>query len=154
MTAETDHLLKHFQIRKSAAQKAAFRDWLTGVLTTNGYEPRLESGGSLVKSTNVVVGDPETASVVYTAHYDTCAVLPFPAFITPRNFLLYLIYQLLFCVPMFALAIGAEMLLLVLWENCPLWLAMVVVYAVLGFYIWWIMDGPANRHTANDNTSG
>ena len=154
MTAETDHLLKHFQIRKSATQKAAFRDWLTGVLTAAGYEPRVESGGSLVKSSNVVVGDPEKASVVYTAHYDTCAVLPFPNFITPRNFFLYLLYQLLLYIPMFALAIGAEILLLILWEDCPIGLAMIVVYAVLGFCIWWVMDGPANRHTANDNTSG
>ena len=154
MTSETNHLLKHFQIRKSSAQKAAFRDWLTNVLAAAGYEPRIESGGSLVKSNNVVVGNPEKASVVYTAHYDTCAVLPFPNFITPRNFFLYLLYQLLICVPIFALAIGAEVLLLFLWEDCPLWLAMVVVYAVLAFCIWWIMDGPANKHTANDNTSG
>ncbi|MGM9607796.1 MAG: M28 family peptidase [Oscillospiraceae bacterium] len=154
MTAETDHLLKHFQIRKSAAQKAAFQDWLTGVLTAAGYKPRVESGGSLVKSSNVVVGDSEKAFVVYTAHYDTCAVLPVPNFITPRNFFLYLLYQILLCIPMFALAIGAEVLLLVLWEDCPVSLAMVAVYIVLGFCIWWIMDGPANKHTANDNTSG
>lgn len=154
MNMATEYLLEHFQIRKSAAQKTAFRDWLTGVLTAAGYEPRVESGGSLVKSSNVVVGDPEHASVVYTAHYDTCAVLPFPNFITPRNLLLYLIYQLAVCLPMFVLAIGAEILLLVLWDDCPIGLAMVVVYAVLGFCIWWIMDGPANKHTANDNTSG
>ena len=154
MNAETESLLTRFQIRKSAAQKADFRNWLTGVLAAAGYEPQVESGGSLVKSCNVVVGVPEKASVVYTAHYDTCAVLPFPNFITPRNFFLYLLYQLLICIPMFALAIGAEVLLLTLWEDCPIWLAMVAVYAVLGFCIWWIMDGPANRHTANDNTSG
>lgn len=154
MFSETNHLLKNFQIRKSAAQKADFRDWLRGVLTAAGYESRVEVGGLFVKSSNVVVGDPEKARVVYTAHYDTCAVLPFPNFITPRNFFLYLLYQLLICVPIFALALGAEILLLFLWEDCPIWLAMAAVCAVLVFCIWWIMDGPANRHTANDNTSG
>lgn len=154
MNAETKNLLTQFQIRKSSAQKAAFRDWLTGVLSAAGYESRVESGGSLIKSSNVVVGDPEKAFVVYTAHYDTCAVLPVPNFITPQNFFLYLLYQILLCVPMFALAIGAEVLLLVLWEDCPIGLAMIAVYVVLGFCIWWIMDGPANKHTANDNTSG
>lgn len=154
MNAETEYLLEHFQVRKSAAQKAAFRDWLTGVLTAAGYQSEVESGGSLIQSKNVVVGDPEQAAVVYTAHYDTCAVLPFPNLITPRNFFLYLLYQLLICVPIFAFAIGTEILLLALWENCPIWLAMIVVYVVLGFCLWWIMDGPANQHTANDNTSG
>lgn len=154
MNAETEYLLEHFQVRKSTSQKAAFRDWLTAVLAAAGYQARIESGGSLVKSNNVIIGDPERAAVIYTAHYDTCAVLPFPNLITPRNFSLYLLYQLLICVPIFALAIVVEVLLLTLWGNCPAWLAMVAVYAVLGFCLWWIMDGPANQHTANDNTSG
>ena len=36
----------------------------------------------------------------------------------------------------------------------PLWVQLPVVYAVLAFCIWWILAGKANRHTANDNTSG
>ena len=35
-----------------------------------------------------------------------------------------------------------------------MWLAMLVVYFVLGFCFWWMMAGPANKNTANDNTSG
>ena len=154
MYSETNHILNHFQVRKSAAQKAAFRNWLSAALETHGYDVRTESGGSLIKSNNVIVGDPETAKVVYTAHYDTCAVLPFPNFITPQNLLLYLLYQILIVVPMFVLAIGAEILLLFLWDGAPMWLAMLVVYAVLAFFIWWMMAGPANKHTMNDNTSG
>lgn len=107
-----------------------------------------------MKSHNVIVGDPEAADVVYTAHYDTCAVLPFPNLITPQNLLFYLLYQLLIVVPMFLLAIGAEVLLLILWNDAPLWLAMLLVYCVLGFCLWWILAGPANKHTMNDNTSG
>ena len=26
--------------------------------------------------------------------------------------------------------------------------------ALCAFFVWWIIDGPANKHTANDNTSG
>ncbi len=154
MTQETNYLLEHFQIRKSKTQKANFRNWLTDVLFSAGYQPVVESGGSMIKSSNVIVGDPEKASVVFTAHYDTCAVLPFPNFITPQNPVLYFLYQLLICIPMLILAIGSEILLLAVWDNCPAWLALLVVYAVLGFCMWWMMDGPANRHTANDNTSG
>lgn len=154
MLPETNLLLEKFQVRKNKTQKADFRKWLIEILTDAGYEPKVESGGSFVKSSNVIIGDPERAAVVYTAHYDTCAVLPFPNFITPQNILLYLIYQILICIPMFVAAIGAEVLLLALWEGCPMWLAMLVVYFVLGICIWWIMNGPANKHTANDNTSG
>lgn len=148
------HLLNNFQIRKSKKQKADFRDWLSDVLSKAGYEPTTETGGGIIKSCNVVVGDPGKSSVIFTAHYDTCAVLPFPNFITPRNILFYLLYQLAIVIPMFVLAIAAETLLLVCWDDCPLWLAMLVVYLVLGFFIWWMLAGPANKHTANDNTSG
>lgn len=154
MFPETNYILKTFQVRKSAAQKSTFRAWLTDSLKACGYDVNIESGGSLVKSNNIVVGNPETAKVVYTAHYDTCAVLPFPNFITPQNLILYLLYQILILIPMFAMAIGAEVLLLALWHDAPMWLAMLVVYIVLIFCIWWMLAGPANKHTMNDNTSG
>ena len=154
MFAETDYILNEFQIRKSPVQKSSFRCWLSDKLTSHGYIVRVESGGSLIKSSNVIVGNPETAKVVFTAHYDTCAVLPFPNFITPQNIILYLLYQILILVPIFILAIGAEILLLALWHDAPMWMALLIVYAVLGFCIWWMMAGPANKHTMNDNTSG
>jgi len=154
MTAETKELLDKYQIRKSPKQKEAFRAWLADVLKSYDYEPYTESSGSLVKSTNLIVGNPEQAKVVYTAHYDTCAVLPFPNLITPRNLFLYLLYQILIVIPMFALAIAAEVLLLVLWPDCPMIFALLLVYLVLGFCFWWIIAGPANKHTVNDNTSG
>ena len=154
MFAETEHMLKQFQVRKSAAQKSSFRNWLSETLKLYGYDTCTESGGTLIKSSNVIVGNPETAKIIYTAHYDTCPVLPFPNFITPQNIFLYLLYQLLIVIPMFVFAIGAEILLLALWDNAPMWLAMLVVYIVLAFCIWWMMFGPANKHTMNDNTSG
>ena len=154
MFAETNHIINEFQVRKNAVQKSSFRCWLSDTLKTYGFDVHIESGGSLIKSSNVIVGDPEKAKVVYTAHYDTCASLPFPNFITPQNLLLYLLYQILIVIPMFVLAIGAELILLFLWNDAPMWLAMFVVYLVLGFCIWWMMAGPANKHTMNDNTSG
>jgi len=156
MTALSRKIMEEYQIRKTKKQKQNFRHWLCGELEKLGYAPRVESGNF---SHNVVVGDPEKAKVIYTAHYDTCAVLPFPNFITPRNFFWYLLYQLVLLVPMFALAIGAEIGTIFLWEavaatDCPMWAAIGVLYVVLGFELWWLMAGPANKHTANDNTSG
>lgn len=151
MSQIKEKLLGEFEVRKTKKQKSAFRAWLRTTLEREGYNVKTERGNF---STNVLAGDVETAKVIFTAHYDTCPVLPFPNFITPRNIFFYLIYQVLICLPVFLLAIGGEVALLLLWEDCPLWAAMATVYALMGFMLWWIMDGPANKHTANDNTSG
>ena len=150
MTAIKEKLLGEFEIRKTKQQKAAFRAWLREHLTAEGYTTVEETGNF---STNVVVGDPETAKLLLTAHYDTCPVLPVPNFITPRNFLFYILYQFLICVPVFVVAFGGEIAVIRLF-NAPLWVAVATVYLLMGFMLWWIMDGPANKHTANDNTSG
>ncbi len=154
MTQATSEVLSKFPIRKGKAQKEAFRAWLANFFKDTGYYTQVESGGTIIKSNNIIVGNPEMAKVIFTAHYDTCAGLPFPNFITPHNFLIYLLYQIAIVIPMFVLAIGAEILLLLCWDDCPLWLATFVVYFVLIFCFWWIMAGPANKHNANDNTSG
>ena len=155
MTELSCTILETYQIRKSAKQKAAFREFLCAHLREMGYDVKIEGKSSK----NIVVGDPAQAKVIYTAHYDTCPVLPIPNFITPRNILWYLLYQLLICVPMFVFALGAEVGTMLLWEwmtgeVCPPVVAIAVMYAVVLFFLWWIYAGPANRHTVNDNTSG
>lgn len=155
MTELSRTILETYQIRKSAKQKAAFREFLCAHLREMGYDVKIEGKSSK----NIVVGDPAQAKVIYTAHYDTCPVLPFPNFITPRSILWYLLYQLLICVPMFVFALGAEVGTMLLWEwmtgeVCPPVVAIAVMYAVVLFFLWWIYAGPANRHTVNDNTSG
>ncbi len=151
MTSIAQKLMEEFQIRKSKKQKRAFRAWVRETLEKEGYSVTEEKGNF---STNVIAGDPDTAKVIFTAHYDTCAVLPVPNFITPRNFFLYLLYQLFLCAIIFGCTFGSEFALLALWDDCPLWAAMLIVYVVMGFFCWWLIDGPANKHTANDNTSG
>ena len=87
-------VLRDFPVRKTPAQKAAFRRWLTEELEGLGYIVSTEEGGRVVKSRNLVAGNPEGAAVVFTAHYDTCARLPLPNFIVPRNLLFTLLLQL------------------------------------------------------------
>lgn len=160
MTNTTREVLQRCEIRKSKKEKETFRGWLCQQLKEAGYEPQVEKSRGLWTSHNVVVGDPEKAKTLLTAHYDTCAVLPFPNFITPRNLFWYLVYQLLIVVVFFALVfavtflsvLGAELVL----DDIDVAAAvgMVLGYAALIFGIWWMLDGKANRHTANDNTSG
>ena len=151
MSVVSHTVMEQYQIRKSRKQKEAFRAWLRETLQKEGYQVSEEKK---TFSTNVVVGDPERAKVLFTAHYDTCAVLPVPNFITPRNMVFYLGYQILLSLLILGLGFGAEVALLLLWEDCPIWAAMGALYVVVGFLFWWLLDGPANKHTANDNTSG
>jgi len=152
MTDASKTILESFQIRKTKKQKAAFRDFLTEELKQMGYTAVVEKGFA---ARNVVVGDPDNAKVLLTAHYDTCPRLPFPNFITPRNMFWYILYQFVLIIPMGIFAIGAEVGTILLWElllptECPMIVALAALYLVLYLFL----DGPANKHTANDNTSG
>lgn len=153
MTEQSKDLLTRFPVRKSKQQKAEFRDWLSQTLEKAGYTPKTEESRSLAVSHNVIVGDPDTAEVVLTAHYDTCAVLPVPNLITPRNPVTFLGWQLLLVAVILALVIGVELLTIRLFDP-PLWVVLLVVYAVAGFLLWWMMAGKANKTNVNDNTSG
>ena len=155
MTPQSHKIMEDFQIRKSRKQKEAFRTWLCAELQNAGYTPRTEKGFA---AQNVVVGDPENARVIFSAHYDTCAVLPIPNFITPRNIFFYIGYQLLLVIPLFLALLIVEGILLAVAEALQslalLLLMPVTSIALCALFVWWIIDGPANCHTANDNTSG
>ena len=152
MTEQSRKILAELQVRKSKKQKAAFRAWLRGELEAAGYAPAVEEGFA---AHNVVVGDPDRAQVLFTAHYDTQAVLPVPNFITPRNFLFYLLYQLLIVLPLFLLVgVVSGCIFAFAPEAVAWWLGPLSSIVICAFFMWWIIDGPANRHTANDNTSG
>jgi hypothetical protein len=87
-----------------------------------------------------------------TAHYDTCARLLFPNFITPCNPVAYLLYQMM----IIGLFIGVAALigLVFFWSfadpDLAFWTGYVSCFLLLAL----MMIGPANKHNANDNTSG
>ena len=150
MTPQSHKIMEDFQVRKSRKQKEAFRRWLCKELEKAGYAPSVEKGFA---AKNVVVGDPDAARVIFSAHYDTCAVLPIPNFITPRNMFFYICYQLLFVFIFFAVVFIAELAVFFL-TDASVEVGMAVADALCIFMVWWIIDGLANKHTANDNTSG
>lgn len=154
MTEQSQKILSDFQIRKSWGQKRAFRAWLRRELEGAGWTVTEERGR--FSGTNVIAGDPEKAEVLFTAHYDTQAVLPFPNFITPRNMGVYLLYQLLIVVVMFFVVAVVSFCsaLIGYMAELPTLAAMLPGWLVCAFCIWWVFFGRANRHTANDNTSG
>ena len=144
-----EQLNEKFPIRRSKEQKAAFRAWFIQTAEEMGYSARVED----VKGhQNVVVGDPETASAIFTAHYDTPAASFLPNVMTPRNKPFYWAYQMLQVGILVALgcAVGVP-LAVISGDDYTGFLAGYVVYmGCLALMIF----GPANKHNVNDNTSG
>lgn len=158
MTQTTKEVFEKYQVRKTKKQRKAFIEYVKNVCQKYGYEVKTEKGS--FGAENIIVGDVDKAKVLYTAHYDTCARLLFPNFITPKNFFIYLIYQLLIVAGFAAVAILSGVLLSVLLTHCGVRESAVLEicedFAILVYFLmlFLMIFGPANKHTANDNTSG
>ena len=154
MTDTTHEIFDKYQIRKTKKQKTDFIDYVEGLCKEWQYPCRIERGTFGVR--NIVVGDPDTAKVVYTAHYDTCPVLPFPNFITPKCFSIYLLYQIVLVAAFFAAAalIGVVFGVMGALLNLNTKLSLIASEASYFLFLFLLFAGPANKHTANDNTSG
>lgn len=146
-----EELFNKYEIRKSKKQKMEFTEWVKEYAINKGYKFDVEKG--VLGSKNIVIGDANNAKVIFTAHYDTCAVMPFPNFITPKNLFVYLLYQIMLCFILFS---PSMLILFSVAEFAPDYISIgtLVSYALLIGICALIMVGPANKHTANDNTSG
>lgn len=143
-------VVKNYPVRKSKKQKQAFRADVAQWLQNLGY-PVCEEEGSF-HSCNLVIGDPQRARYLVTAHYDTCARLPFPNLITPCNFWTFLLYQIfIFLMLMLpALAVGGLVGYLLHSFDIGYFLFVVLLWADIVL----MLIGPANSSNVNDNTSG
>ncbi len=139
-----------YPVRKSKKQKQAFREDACSYLHSLGYECVIEKGSMGAK--NIVAGDPVNAKHLITAHYDTCAALPFPNLITPCNFWLYLLYQLAIALVLILPAMIVGIFIGVLADSTVI--SEIAYFLVLFGALFLLMYGPANRNNANDNTSG
>ena len=150
MLTQPMDVLRAFPVRKSKRQKQEFRDAVQSYLVQLGYLTDIEKGSFGCR--NMVIGDPESAQYLITAHYDTCARLPIPNLITPCNFWTFIGYQLV---------VTLVMLLL---PAIPGALAGLLAGSFdVGYYVWFLgvwavialmLVGPANPSNVNDNTSG
>ncbi len=155
-------VLEKYQVRKSKKQKTAFIEFVKKYSEENGYGCQIEKG--TFGSRNIIVGDTEKANVVYTAHYDTCPRLPFPNFITPKKFSIYLLYQIVLTLGIVVVATalcflaGVAIGLIIgftgVSEDMIEPFLPLVGYACFLAVFMLLLNGPANKHTANDNTSG
>lgn len=150
MLASPMDVVKLFPVRKSKAQKQAFRDAVQSYVQSLGYDCMVEKGSMGVH--NIVIGDPEQAKYVITAHYDTCARMFFPNIVTPCNPLAFLGYQLGMVAVMLLVSILVGVAVGLLFGNAQAGslVALVIYWALL----LGMMVGPANPSNVNDNTSG
>ena len=146
-----EQITELFPVRKTAAQKQAFRQWMMAEIAEMGYPVQVEQNDK-GRQQNIVVGDPEHAEVTFTAHYDTPATILLPDLQIPRNYPVYLLWQIL---------IIGGMLLLSLVVGAGLGLATqngdVMILSFFGAFLvlmWLQLSGFANRNNVNDNTSG
>lgn len=147
MTPLSTKILESYQIRKTSKQKLAFIDLM------KEHFPALQvQEFGIIKTRNIIVGDVENAKIILSAHYDTCSVLPFPNFITPKKPLLTVLYSFLIIIPIFLIVLFLNTMLNLLSNNY--WLhyigSLLIYFGMLAM----IVIGPPNKHTANDNTSG
>lgn len=139
-----------FPIRKTEEQKDAFRKYVLEKVTARGVEARVEK---LDKHNNVVIGNPQTAKVVFTAHYDTPCASIFPNLMTPRSKPLFYLYQfaIIFIFLAIALIPAIGIGLYLLKSDTAYALIFLVIYFCLYFLG---LRTFTNKHNANDNTSG
>lgn len=143
-------VLTVFPVRKTRQQKQAFRDAVHSYVSELDYDCHEETG--MFGCCNLVIGDPEKAKYLVTAHYDTCARLPFPNLITPCSLIPFIVYQLF---QIFVIFLAAF-----LTGNLLGWITgSSTVGAFTGWLTAWLLVvlmliGPANKNNANDNTSG
>ena len=147
MTPLSQKILDAHQVRKTIAQKEGFIQ----LIRTHFPEAVIQES-RFPRCRNIIIGDIEKAQVILTAHYDTCAQLPFPNFIAPKRPLLSLLYGVAVAIPIIAIVAIVNIFLGLLISDFWLhyWISLIVYFGTFSLLIF----GPANQHTANDNTSG
>jgi hypothetical protein len=114
-----------------------------------GYALNIEQE---LKNRNIVIGDPEKARYLVTAHYDTPVSSLFPNILLPKSFALFYLYQtgIILAYMLIALAVCAPVWLLTQ-NKTPTFIVWYIAYMIQAM---WGRIGWPNKNNANDNTSG
>lgn len=154
-----DHINQNYPVRRNGREKQDFRKYVLGLMAEKGVKATVETTGD-GKNKNIVIGDPLSAKVVCTAHYDTPAASLFPNLMIPRNMPLFFLYQFVPVILMLAVALGGGYLIANIVSPSGLGtesymrvflLAYLVIYYALFFLMYRAFKNPNNH---NDNTSG
>lgn len=147
-----NEIFDKYQVRKSYNDKSKFIEYLESIFNKLGIKFNIDNHGRMIKSRNIIVGDIDEADTIFTAHYDTCAKLPFPNFITPKNIFIYLLYSLFLAFLIILSASICAFIAELLFHKALI--SRLIYMFILFMDIYLMIFGKPNRHTANDNTSG
>ena len=146
-----DYLNQNYPVRKTLQEKIDFRNYILEMLKKKGIQAKVECTKD-TKNDNIVVGDPTTAKVVFTAHYDTPACSIFPNIMMPKHRILFYAYQ--FVPIIFLLMVSLSVAFLtnaLINDDRAFYISFLVSYYGLFFGI---MRAFKNKKNYNDNTSG
>jgi hypothetical protein len=146
-----NEIYEKFPVRRNEEQKKCFFEYVKAEAEGVGLSARVEALEK--KHNNIVIGDVDNASVVYTAHYDTPARSLLPNLMMPRNpgfgYLYAFGIPLLIAFASLGVAYGVQSLF-----GLP-YAAFVIIYLVLYFGVFFgILRCGDNKTNKNDNTSG
>ena len=146
----SQEIIEKYQVRKTRKQKTNFINFLK-----DKYPELKVQNGGFAKNRNLILGDINKADTIVTAHYDTCAVLPFPNLLLPNNIFLTLLVQVFFVV-FFITLFNISISLILSAFNVYLKFSFLITETNISclLLIFIMMFGKPNKHTMNDNTSG
>ena len=139
--------VRKFPVRRSREEKDAFLQAVKAYAEGLGYTVSVEEGGFL-KSRNIVIGDPDRAAVLLTAHYDTPAFRILPDIRLPGRPLLNLLLEILAAL---LLMVPAFLVYLLFWLFLGARAVPVFFLAYLGLLALQVF-GPAEKH--NESLTG
>ncbi len=156
MKAFFDEIIEKFPVRNSKEQKEAFRRWAIEDAQKCGLNACVSEDNG---HKNIVIGSPDTAKVIFTAHYDTPWQSPWPNLMLPKNRGLYIMYQIGILMPFLLISFLASfaVMKLVPLDYSQVTNRLVPLYAYLfTYYVLFIVfiRGRKNKNNYNDNTSG
>jgi len=162
MRASIKELLDNYQVRRTIKQKQQFIEWLRQHADAYDYkidEQHYKKG----QGRNLIVGNPKTAEIILTAHYDTPPNALFPITSIVGSIPMYIIGQVFVFLPIILVLWLLQRVVATLFGSFGFWSEMVPFFWseislwALALLILWCVQmtiGFANRNNANDNTSG
>ena len=154
-----EYLIKNHPIRKSNEEKENFRKYVLSEAEKLGLEAKTEKT-TKGKNENIIIGNPENAKAVITAHFDTPASALFPNLMLPRNKVLFYLYQfipiiLIFTCSYFPASFVADYFFKGEANVDANVLTFELIFFVLYFGLFYLLYlAFKNKNNYNDNTSG
>ena len=147
-----DFLNEKYPVRRTKEQKKAFQDFVLDKFVSGSKKAVIETTKD-GKNENIIIGNPLTAKVVCTAHYDTPMSSLFPNLMLPRSTAAFILYQVLTVLPLIAIALIPTLIVNAIHPlSTQERLLMVLVLYYVSWYLMFLAFKNPKNH--NDNTSG